>query len=74
MQPKQGIYTSEFWLACGTQISAFLVAFTGTDSTAKITTGIVAAMSVAGYLWSRHVLKINTTETEVPENGERQPQ
>lgn len=58
MQVKSGWKTSEFWLACGTAITAFVVSLMGDDPTAKASAGGVAAVAILGYLYSRHELKI----------------
>ena len=59
MNPSQkpGWQTSELYAACGAQIAAFVVAMSDTDMTAKIVTGAIAGISLAGYIYTRFALK-----------------
>lgn len=57
MADKPGYKTSELYVTCGAQVSAFVVAMSTTDTTAKICTGLIAGISLAGYLYTRYQLK-----------------
>ncbi len=56
--PQSGAKTSEFWLVCGASISAFITALNSGDKTGIISTGAVALVGIAGYLWTRHAQKM----------------
>lgn len=56
---KPGAYSSEFWLACGAQITAFIVALNTDSSAAIYSSGAVALASIVVYLLTRFWHKAN---------------
>jgi hypothetical protein len=70
-EPQQpvtpGWKTSELWMTCGVQVSAFVVAMSTDDVVAKIATGLIAAMSVGWYVYSRYKLKVASLAPPAPD-------
>jgi hypothetical protein len=61
---KPGYQTSELYVTCGASIAAFVTALASPDLTGKITTGIIAALAVVGYIYSRHQQKVSASNAQ----------
>jgi len=64
MEVKSGFKTSEFWLSCGTAITAFVVSLSSDDPTAKASAGGIAAVAILGYLYTRYQLKADAAKAK----------